>query len=185
MTVLGGKPMISFPFALLWFAMGIVGLVANDRMGGGVIEFVCYLGITLGATVILYFYWKYDRPSDWRDSFDPDMSKAMHNVFLSLINPSAKYVYIIRDVEVSGLYKIGRSRSLDRRLFDFGVKLPFQYHIVDLIECDNEYETEAYLHRYFHSRRRNGEWFDLRPDDIQWVKSASWLREATNGHKES
>lgn len=178
-----GKPLISFPMAMAFFGLGVMGVTTSLVFGWPLLDVACYAVITVCAAAISYYLWTHHAsPAQtvyhWRDDFDYHQSKLVHNQCLSNYKYGRRYVYIIRDVQVSGLYKIGRSRAFAQRLFDFGVKLPFEVHLVHLIECQDECATEAQLHRAFRRQRRNGEWFDLSDQDLEWIK-------ASNGHKES
>lgn len=84
--------------------------------------------------------------------------------------PCGHYVYIIRDIDLTGAYKIGRTRYPSQRMFDFGVKLPFEFAIVRIIPCEDSYALERQLHQHFANKRTRGEWFALDADDIAWIK---------------
>lgn len=104
------------------------------------------------------------------ESINYQESLNHHEFLKSIYNPSKQYVYIIRDVELTGLYKIGKSKSLNSRLYDFGVKLPFEFHIVHLIPCDDVDWLECDLHQKYSHKRLRGEWFNLSDEDIQALR---------------
>ena len=79
------------------------------------------------------------------------------------------YVYVIKDASASGYYKIGRTNNPASRLYRFGVMLPFEVHIIAIINCEDEILLEASLHRQFTNKRINGEWFNLDGIDISWI----------------
>lgn len=83
----------------------------------------------------------------------------------------AGYVYVIKDVSVTGYHKIGRTNNPERRLREFTVKLPFETHLVMLIESENAAALEKSLHSLLNYTRIRGEWFDLGHDEIQYLKS--------------
>jgi len=78
------------------------------------------------------------------------------------------YVYLIQSP--TGAYKIGRTKNPDDRMKTFGIQLPFEVQFVHLIETANMYKLERSLHKKFSSKRVNGEWFQLVPEDIEFIK---------------
>lgn len=87
---------------------------------------------------------------------------------------NAGYVYLIKDVSMTGHYKIGKTRNPHDRLSTFGVKLPFEIETVCLIRCDRYHELESNLHRQFADKRVNGEWFNLSPEDVEYIKGLAY-----------
>lgn len=79
------------------------------------------------------------------------------------------YVYIIKDIEVSGMFKIGYTNNPARRIYDFGVTLPFRTMVVMLIEWPDAPRLEKILHDTFANKRTNGEWFKLTDLDIAYA----------------
>lgn len=77
-------------------------------------------------------------------------------------------VYIIRDVDVSGFYKIGVASDLKRRLAQLTI-CPFRIKIVHVIPTENAYSLEYQLHAQFADKRVRGEWFNLTTEDIAWL----------------
>lgn len=75
------------------------------------------------------------------------------------MNPG--YVYIIKDIELTGQSKIGHTSTPGRRIYEFGVQLPFQTMVVMLVRSDNCLRLESLLHSIFSDKRTNGEWFTL------------------------
>jgi hypothetical protein len=85
--------------------------------------------------------------------------------------PKPGYVYLIKSP--SGHYKIGRAIDPHDRVRTFGVQLPFEVEIIALIQTDDYVRLEKSLHAYFESQRVNGEWFNLSPADVEYIKSLS------------
>ena len=86
--------------------------------------------------------------------------------------PKAEYVYLLQDVEVSGLYKIGRTTRPEKRIVDeFGVQLPFKIEVLRMIPTYNAAKLERELHRKYAHRRTNGEWFDLQDNEVLEILS--------------
>ena len=55
------------------------------------------------------------------------------------------------------------------RLFE--VKLPFQITVEHYAYFENYSDAERSLHDTFRAKRLEGEWFDLRPEDISFIKT--------------
>lgn len=80
------------------------------------------------------------------------------------------YVYIIRDIDVTGFYKIGKTNQPSRRLNEFVAQYPFRFMVTHIIVCRDMTAVETLLHRHFADKRARGEWFSLTPDDVRWIK---------------
>lgn len=80
------------------------------------------------------------------------------------------YVYVLKDIEISGYYKIGKTTNPHNRMKAFGVLLPFETELIHVIECDNADRIESQLHNHFSHKRKQGEWFALDNDDVNWLK---------------
>jgi hypothetical protein len=78
------------------------------------------------------------------------------------------YVYLIQSP--SSLFKIGRAKTPENRLHTFSVKLPFEVVYIALVKTNDMIKLERDLHVKFASKRINGEWFALTPDDVNYIK---------------
>lgn len=78
------------------------------------------------------------------------------------------FVYLVESP--SGAYKIGRTKNPNDRARTFEVKLPFEINFVAVIQTDDMYQMEKTLHTKFNEKRINGEWFNLNPLDVEYIK---------------
>jgi hypothetical protein len=82
------------------------------------------------------------------------------------------YIYLIK----SGRYhKIGRSNSMGRREYELSIQLPEKATTVHTISTDDPVGIEAYWHKRFESKRKNGEWFELTSEDIKAFKRRKFM----------
>lgn len=106
-----------------------------------------------------------------RDGFPSSLtfSSIMDKYFRQRLDQykPGQYVYVIKDIDVSGMYKIGRTHHPASRIGRFDVKLPFRIHIIAIIPCENMARFEADMHRSLKSQRINGEWFMLGDEDVE------------------
>lgn len=85
------------------------------------------------------------------------------------------YVYLLQ--AESGLYKIGKALDPSNRHKTFGVQLPFQVEFICTIKSDDYDALELELHETFKGFRVKGEWFNLAPEDVEYIKGLA----AVNG----
>jgi hypothetical protein len=81
--------------------------------------------------------------------------------------PSPGYVYVIKG---NGLYKIGRTTQLAKRLTHFSTLFPVPITLVTAIPTDDPVSLEKRLQNQFSERRRSGEWFALSEADLDRIR---------------
>lgn len=72
-------------------------------------------------------------------------------------------------------YKVGRTNSIGRRERELAIQLPERAVVVHSIKTDDPAGIENYWRARFQDRRKNGEWFELRADDIAAFKRRKFM----------
>jgi Meiotically up-regulated gene 113 len=101
-------------------------------------------------------------------SFPPSNDQETHGQAMTV-----GYVYLIRHGSRQE-YKIGRTYNRLRREGEIGIELPEKIEPIHVIETDDPSGVEAYWHRRFASKRKEGEWFVLTNQDVRAFKR--WKR---------
>lgn len=78
--------------------------------------------------------------------------------------PKAKTLGYVYFASNDRLIKIGHTTRLDKRMDVLGIEPIHHLQIVDYRKL------ERWFHDYFSKSRVKGEWFDLHPDEIEWIK---------------
>lgn len=82
--------------------------------------------------------------------------------------PIPGYVYLIR---ASGLYKIGKTKSLKDRTSYFATKMPVEVETIHTFSSQDHHMAEKKLHKKYAEFRKTGEWFDLSEEQVKEICS--------------
>ena len=79
------------------------------------------------------------------------------------------FVYVLR--AENDVYKIGKAKDLDNRIYTFEVKLPIKVELYCSCKVENYSQLEKELHIKYAEKRINGEWFSLTEQDLEEIKA--------------
>ncbi len=82
------------------------------------------------------------------------------------------FVYLLKS---GRYYKVGKTNAAGRRERELAIQLPEKANTVHVIKTDDPSGIEAYWHRRFDSRRKNGEWFELDGADVRAFKRRRFM----------
>jgi len=81
------------------------------------------------------------------------------------------YVYFLT-ANINGIKycKIGKTKSLQKRMKTYPLKVPFETHLFIVFEVRNMTKVEHLFHLRFLGKRREGEWFELLESDYRDIE---------------
>ncbi len=82
------------------------------------------------------------------------------------------HVYLLK---AGPYYKIGKANSIDRRIRQVQLQLPYPVELIHTIATDDPIGIELYWHKRFTDKRTNGEWFLLTESDVTIFTSKSFM----------
>jgi predicted GIY-YIG superfamily endonuclease len=74
------------------------------------------------------------------------------------------YIYI---VECEGLYKIGITKNVKKRISGMTTGNPFEIQVIKARIVQACRENEKMMHNKFRCKNKSGEWFDLSDNDLE------------------
>lgn len=89
-----------------------------------------------------------------------------------ILEPEFGFVYLMKS---GRFHKIGKSNAAGRRERELSIQLPERATTVHVIHTDDPGGIEAYWHKRFEAKRKNGEWFDLDRADIAAFKRRKFM----------
>jgi len=82
------------------------------------------------------------------------------------------FVYLMKS---GRFFKVGKTNSAGRRERELAIQLPEKAIAVHAIRTDDPSGIEAYWHKRFGEKRRNGEWFELDASDVGAFKRRKFM----------
>jgi Meiotically Up-regulated Gene 113 (MUG113) protein len=90
-------------------------------------------------------------------------------------SPQAVAVGFVYLTKSGRFYKIGKTNAVGRRERELALQLPEKSTTVHVIRTDDPTGIEAYWHKRFEVKWKNGEWFDLSAADVSAFKRRKFM----------
>jgi hypothetical protein len=89
----------------------------------------------------------------------------------ALLEPSRCQGHVYLLVCSNGLYKIGKSKNVYKRIDSLNREIPIEIKYVHSILSDIYSQAEKYLHNKFSNEWKGREWFCLSQEQVDWICS--------------
>jgi len=105
----------------------------------------------------------------------PSLKSTREDLDIDSGNEADESIGFIYMLKAGRNFKVGRSNSFDRRSRELKIQLPEQAETVHVIRTDDAIGIEAYWHKRFEAKRKNGEWFELNAQDVKAFKRRKFM----------
>lgn len=95
------------------------------------------------------------------------------------------YIIKVRNTRNHHMYKIGKSADYEKRLAKLQTGCPFPLELLCFLPAKNPQTLESTLHNIFKTRRKSGEWFQLRRKDIKHLLQIATRRQLQDAFGQS
>jgi predicted GIY-YIG superfamily endonuclease len=107
----------------------------------------------------------------WKEGRKYCQGNIMHRVIIQAVNnKSGVYLIEVRD---SGLFKIGVTKNIEKRLSQLQTSNPYEFNLKNFFVTAQHRQLENLLHKKFQLNRYKREWFKLNSDVIEVERFAS------------
>lgn len=83
-----------------------------------------------------------------------------------MLRGSKKFGVYIIEVRDTGLYKIGVTKDIKKRISQLQTSNPYEFYLIDFFVTPKSWELERILHNKYKLNRYKREWFKLNNDEI-------------------
>jgi predicted XRE-type DNA-binding protein len=101
--------------------------------------------------------------------------RSEYELYLETQKTCAGVVYILGSARSEGLYKIGRTLDVTKRIASLNCGSPDPLCLVHSILTNDPISAERILHKKYDVKRTKGEWFALNDMDIKFIKTLNYL----------
>ncbi|MDX1365607.1 MAG: GIY-YIG nuclease family protein [Arenibacter latericius] len=110
-------------------------------------------------------------------------NKNSKNTFLRYIHLDGKYIVYVINAENTDFYKIGRTRSISKRMRTANGFCPHKLNLIHYVEFDSIKDmqvSEKRLHAIYRDNRIKLEWFELNIEQLKDIKKLTDFEDIDN-----